>query len=79
MNDLIFNLLFKFKNVLIFRYIDEYYYYAAAICIMSAGGITISIYQTRKVQHKLRALTEIVALRFHINFFHNLVNFLASL
>jgi len=36
-------------------YIDEYYYYACAIVLMSAGGITASIYQTRKNEKKLRA------------------------
>ena len=29
---------------------DEYYYYAATIVILSTGGITLSIYQTRKVR-----------------------------
>jgi len=28
---------------------DEYYYYATTIVILSTGGITLSIYQTRKV------------------------------
>jgi len=32
---------------------DEYYYYAATIVILSAGSISLSIYQTRKVGHLL--------------------------
>ena len=28
---------------------DEYYYYAVAIIVMSVGGITSAVYQTRKV------------------------------
>ena len=29
---------------------DEYYYYAVAIIVMSLGGITSAVYQTRKVR-----------------------------
>ncbi len=37
---------------------DEYYAYAAAIVIMSAVGITISIYQMRVNEDKLRSTVQ---------------------
>ncbi|XP_057368287.1 polyamine-transporting ATPase 13A3-like isoform X2 [Daphnia carinata] len=45
--------IFQVVSVLIWIMI-EYYYFAAAIMVMSAAGITISIIQTRKNQKKLR-------------------------
>jgi cation-transporting ATPase 13A3/4/5 len=40
--------IFQVFSVLLW-FSDEYYYYAATIVILSTGGITLSIYQTRKV------------------------------
>jgi cation-transporting ATPase 13A3/4/5 len=41
--------IFQVFSVLLW-FSDEYYYYAATIVILSTGGITLSIYQTRKVK-----------------------------
>ncbi|XP_059084646.1 polyamine-transporting ATPase 13A3-like isoform X1 [Tigriopus californicus] len=45
---------FQIASVLLW-FLDEYIYYAAAIVIMSAGGITTAVYQTKKNEKRLRS------------------------
>lgn len=44
---------FQIASVLLW-FLDEYIYYAAAIVVMSAGGITTAVYQTKKVELDLK-------------------------
>eukprot|EP00095_Tigriopus_kingsejongensis_P012017 maker-scaffold982_size73714-snap-gene-0.8 protein:Tk12017 transcript:maker-scaffold982_size73714-snap-gene-0.8-mRNA-1 annotation:"cation-transporting atpase 13a3" len=48
---------FQIASVILW-FLDEYVYYAAAIVVMSAGGITTAVYQTKKNEKRLRSTVQ---------------------